>query len=76
MRLDGKKPFPDWLDQLNVIVSRVEKLEALVAKLLSNSAKAPKKPAAKPKAKEEAPKAAPKKAPAKKAKPKKTVKKK
>lgn len=76
MRLDGKKPFPDWLDQLNVIVSRVEKLEALVAKLLSDSAEAPKKQAAKPKAKEEAPKAAPKKAPAKEAKPKKTVKKK
>lgn len=76
MRIDGKKPFPPWLDQLNVIVDRVEKLEALVAKLLSDSAKAPKKQATKPKVKEEAPKAAPPKAPAKEAKPKKTVKKK
>ena len=75
MRSDGKKPFPDWLDHLNAIVGKVDKLEALVAKLLSDSAEAPKKQAAKPKAKEEAPKAAPPKAPAKKVNPKKTVKK-
>ena len=75
MRSDGKKPFPGWLDGLNALADKVDKLEALVAKLLSDSAEAPKKQAAKPKAKEEAPKAAPPKAPAKKAKPKKTVKK-
>ena len=75
MRSDGKKPFPGWLDGLNALVDKVDKLEALVAKLLSDSAKAPKKPPAKPTAKEEAPKAAPPKAPAKKATSKKAVKK-
>ena len=75
MRSDGKKPFPPWLDHLNTLADRVMKLEALIAKLVSDSAKAPKKSATKPKAKEEAPKAAPKKAPTKKVQPEKTVKK-
>jgi hypothetical protein len=74
MRIDGKEPFPPWLDHLNFLADRVMKLEALIAKLVSDSAKAPKKSAIKPKVKEEAPEDSPKKAPTKKAAPKKAVK--
>jgi len=66
MRLDGKKPFPPWLDGLNALADKVEKLEALVAKLMSVLQSIPKK---------EKETVAPK-APAKEITPKKTIKKK
>lgn len=65
-RSDGKKIFPPWLDGLNALADKVEKLEALVAKLMSVPQSAPK----------EEKKAAAPKAPAKEITPKKTIKKK
>lgn len=41
MRIDGKEPFPPWLDHLNSLADRVMKLEQLVAKLTAMGARLP-----------------------------------
>jgi hypothetical protein len=41
MRIDGKEPFPPWLDHLNFLADRVMKLEQLVAKLTAMAAHLP-----------------------------------
>lgn len=74
MRHDGKAPTPPWLRGVDELAARVSQLEALVAKLVADSAPPVK---AAPKAAPVAEKKAPaKKVAAKKPAPKKAVKKK
>ena len=74
MRHDGRSPTPPWLRGLDDMEARVSQLEALVAKLVADSA--PPSKAASKASSGTAKKAPAKKAEAKKPAPKKAVKKK